>query len=264
MIRQIILRAVALTAFLLLVLLWVIDPTLSQDPVSDFLWRSVCLRFAGSIVFLMLLCSLKYRVMEKFSAKHLAVLLPCLLVVVNNLPLLSLLDGSCRVMRPDLIWLFALDCLLVGIFEELAFRGTLFLAILERRRQSTGQIVFVTVLASALFGLVHLANLAEGADVGATLLQVGYSFLIGGMCSIVLLKTGNLIFCILLHAIYDFCGGLLPTLGEGRWWDLPTVIVTAILAFAVSTWMVYTLCRVRPTDLLYFFPSTKEVDGKAE
>ena len=56
-----------------------------------------------------------------------------------------------------------------------------------------GQGVILPVLIdAALFGLWHLTNLLVGADVGATLLQVGYSFLIGGMLSAVLLKTGNI------------------------------------------------------------------------
>ena len=115
------------------------------------------------------------------------------------------------------------------------------------------------LISSALFGLIHLANLLEGAGVVETLMQVGYSFLIGGMCSIVLLKTRNILPCILLHTIFDFCGSLIPTLGSGEIWNPPTILFTAVLAVAVSVWMIYLLCGVKPeeTDCFYLKKSTE-------
>ena len=71
------------------------------------------------------------------------------------------------------------------------------------------------------------------------ILQIGYSFLIGAMCSVVLLKTRNIWLCVLLHAVYDFSGTLVPTLGAGTWWDTPTVIFTVILAVATTVYLVW-------------------------
>ena len=59
------------------------------------------------------------------------------------------------------------------------------------------------------------------------------------MCAVVLLRTRNIWLCVLLHAIYDFCGHLLPTLGGGTWWDTPTVIFTAVLAVATTAYLVW-------------------------
>ena len=109
------------------------------------------------------------------------------------------------------------------------------------------------VVSSAVFGLVHLVNLLEGAGIGPTVLQVGYSFLIGGMCAIVLLKTGNLIYCVLLHGIYDLGGGLIPTLGRGALWDTPTVILTAVLAVIVTAWLFFVLLRIEPKEADIFY-----------
>ena len=61
------------------------------------------------------------------------------------------------------------------------------------------------------------------------------------MLSIVLLKTGSIWLCIAIHAVYDFCGYLVPTLGGGEIWDAATVTITAILGVAVLVFMLYTL-----------------------
>ena len=62
--------------------------------------------------------------------------------------------------------------------------------------------------------------------------------------------------------IYDFCGGLLPTLGGGSWWDTPTVIVTAVLAVAVTAWMLILLFRTGPDEIRWMKPKgEKNNDG---
>ena len=241
-------------------MLWYAEPTYSQDVLTQTLCKSLISRVLGSVIFVSLAIFLSYRIFHRMPLSCLWVLLPCLAVVVNNLPILSLLRREAWVERWDLLGLFVADCLFIGIFEELAFRGTLFLAILEKRRGSTRQIFMTALVSSAIFGLVHLANLLEGAGVVVTLMQVGYSFLIGGMCSIVLLKSHNILPCILLHAIFDFCGSLIPTLGVGEIWNTPTIVITAVLAVVVSAWMIYVLCGVKPeeTDCFYFKKSTEK------
>jgi len=234
-------------------LLWYTDPTYSQDELTQTLCKSLISRLLGSLIFFSLSIFLSYRVLHAMPKSCILVILPCLAVVINNLPILALIRNEAWLERWELFGLFVADCLLIGVFEELAFRGTLFLAILEKHRGSTKQIFLTTLISSALFGLVHLANLLEGAGVVATLMQVGYSFLIGGMCAIVLLKSRNILPCILLHAVFDFCGSLIPTLGDGRIWNPPTIIVTAVLAVAVSVWMIYVLCGVKPADTDCFY-----------
>ncbi len=255
--RDLVCRIGALLAAAAFVAFWIIDPTFSEEPTVQRLIRSVISRLLGSLVFVFVLCYLQYRCFGRPRWSKLWVLIPAFAVAVNNLPILALINGTARVDRPQLLPLFIADVLMIGVFEELAFRGVLFPVLLEKRRSSTSEIFWTTLISSALFGLIHLANLAEGAGFGATLMQVGYSFLIGGMCAIVLLKTGNLFFCILLHAVYDFGGGLIRTVGSGRLWDTPTVILTAVLAVAVIAWMLWILFRVKPEETDSFFTPKK-------
>lgn len=251
--RDRILRICAAAAAVLFVVFTVVDPKLSADDTTQNLLRSTLSRVLGSAVFLFVLLYQRNRLFAKPTAACLPAFLPALAVVVNNFPILSAAGGDAYLIRPELVPLFALDAWMIGVFEEIAFRGVLFPLLLENRRGTTRQIFRTTVAVSAVFGLVHLVNLIEGAGIGPTLLQVGYSFLIGGMCSIVLLKSGNLLLCILLHAVYDFCGGLYPALGAGSWWDTPTVIWTAVLGTAVFVWMMRILMHIKPeeADRLY-------------
>ena len=247
-------RVVVLLGIAVFCVVWFLDPVYSADEKTQILIQSVVTRGLGSIIFVALTVFLGFRILHQPARGWWMAFLPSLAVVVNNLPLIALADGSARVDKTALLPLFLLECLLIGLFEETAFRGTLFLLILEKRRGTTGQIFLTSLISSALFGLIHLANLLEGADVGATLLQVGYSFLIGGMCAIVLLKTGNLLFCILLHAVFDVGGGLLYTVGSGEQWNTPTVVITAVLAVLVTAWMIYLLLGVRPEETDKFYP----------
>lgn len=236
--------AVIFIALPLLLWLEMGKPTLTEDPVLAPLVTMTLTRGLGAAVFLALLLHEGYRVVHPFPKLRkgaLAVLILPMLVVINNAPLLSLAQGDAYLIHTApvyLVW-FGLECLAIGLFEELAFRGVIFLMFAERRYASRRGLFWSLILTSAVFGGVHLINALLGGGIGGVILQIGYSFLIGAMCSVVLLKTRNIWFCVLLHAVYDFCGNLLPTLGGGTWWDTPTVVFTAILAVVTTAYLVW-------------------------
>lgn len=125
-------------AFLAVMLL---DPVYSENEQMHRLIKSVVFHLLGTLVFVALLCFLRYRVLHLPSLRvWLTVVLPCLLVVVNNLPILALAWGEAQINRPELLPIFLLDCMLIGAFEELAFRATFFLTALERHRATSRQI----------------------------------------------------------------------------------------------------------------------------
>ena len=75
------------------------------------------------------------------------------------------------------------------------------------------------------------------------------------MCAVVLFKTGNLWLCVILHAVYDFSGNLMPTLGAGTWWDTPTVVFTVILAVFTTVFYVVAFLRMDPRETDRIYPS---------
>ena len=241
--------AIIVVAVPLLLWLELGKPTLTDDPVLAPLMSMTLTRLIGAAVFLSLLLYEGYHVLHPFQKpfwKGLLFTLPPFLVVVNNMPILSMIWGDAYLVHKApvyLIW-FAAECLAIGLFEEFAFRGVIFLMLAEKRHTTRKGLFWSLILTSAIFGGVHLLNVLMGAGIGPVILQIGYSFLIGAMCSVVLLKTRNIWICVALHAIYDFCGTLMPTLGAGTWWDTPTVVFTAVLAVVTAAYLVWQFFRL--------------------
>ena len=149
----------------------------------------------------------------------------------------------------DVLFLF-LYCMSVGLLEEFVFRGLIFSTLAGVFPNTKKGLLQTFFLSSCLFGFVHLLNIFAGAGVGETLLQVGYSILTGGLFAFVLIKTKNLLCCAGVHAIYNFCGLLLSEqgLGSGVVFDLPTVIVTALLAVITTVMVLYQLFHLQDAE----------------
>lgn len=225
--------------------------SLSQNETANTLIKTTVSRLLGGVIFLLLIKKMDYHIFGSREKQHLHGILlsiPALVIVVNNLPIIGLVSGNAKVTETSLIPLFALECFAIGLFEELAFRGFVFPYVMEKLTPTKKGLFFAIVISGGVFGLIHLLNVFAGASLPATLLQIGYSFLIGAMCSVVLLRTKNIWLCVILHSVYDFCGYLVPTLGEGKIWDTVTVILTATLSVAVCIYMIFLFLTVDASD----------------
>ena len=169
--------------------------------------------------------------------------LPCLMVALANFPYTALLSKSAAVDRTDLIWLFAVDCLLIGVYEEFLFRGLFQRIYGDLFTDKKNRDILTLLATSATFALWHLFNLFSGASVGATLLQVGYSFLIGAMLSAVVMRTENIWICVLLHALFDFGGLIVPTLGHGQFQDVWFWLLTAVCGVLCAAHIILYIVR---------------------
>lgn len=213
-------------------------------------------RLLGGIAFISVLINFGYRVLKPFRRpflRSLLITLPAFAVVINNLPIIPLIKGTAHIDSPAWkILLLLAECFAVAFFEETAFRGVVLLGFAEKRRGSVKGLFVSIVLSSAVFGAVHLLNVFTSSPV-AVILQIGYSFLIGAMCSVVLIRTADLWLCVILHAVFNFTGALVPTCGGGEVWDAPTVILTALIAVAVTVYMVVLFIRtpIDATDAIY-------------
>ena len=254
------LLAIAVAAPLVLYLEY--GPALTDDAVLWPILQMALTRLLAAAVFFVILLTQRYRVLHPLRrpfGASLLFILPPLAVVVNNLPILSLAAGDAYLVHsaPRYLAAFALECLAIGLFEEIAFRGVVLLTFARSRRHSHKSLLISILLSSAVFGAMHVVNLLAGAGLPDILMQIGYSFLIGAMCAVVLFKTANLWLCVALHAIYDFCGLLLPTLGGGTWWDTPTIVFTVILAVATTVYMVVAFFRMSPAEIERIYRETE-------
>jgi len=222
------------------------------DDSTRYLVSMTMTRFVGGVIFLSMLINLGYSVLNPIKKpfwRSLLVTLPAFAVAINNFPFSQIIKGGAVIDAP--VWEIALllfECLCVAFFEEMAFRGVVFLGFVRRKPQSRLWIFWSVVLSSVVFGLIHLVNLYI-SDPVSVLMQIGYSALIGAMCSVVLIKTANLWLCVMLHGVFNFGGAVVQYCGRGEIWDTFTVVFTAVLAVVTTVYLVFVFLR---TDLSIF------------
>ena len=210
-------------------------------------------RAIGGGVFITILIYLGYKVLNPFKKpfwRGVLFALPAVCVAVNNFPIYPVASGLAKITAPP--WRIAFlvaECVMVAFFEEACFRGVVFLGFLKKRRKNVKSRFIAIILSAAVFGVLHLVNMALGAPPLAVLLQVGYSFLIGAMCSVVLMKTSNIWMCVILHAVYNVGGMIIEKCGEGQRWDIFTIVITAIIAVVTTVYMVIAFFKIREQEL---------------
>lgn len=91
--------------------------------------------------------------------------------------------------------LHILTMLNVGFIEEIIFRGFLF-----RMMEKENLRAAITVNALT-FGIGHIINLLNGAELIPTLLQICYAAAVGYLFVIIFYKSGSLIPCIIAHSV---------------------------------------------------------------
>lgn len=93
--------------------------------------------------------------------------------------------------------LYVVSMLCVGFIEEILFRGFLFQALLQDNARSA------VLISSLTFGIGHIVNLLNGAEVFSTLLQICYASAIGFLFTILFYKGKSLIPCIAAHSLVN-------------------------------------------------------------
>ena len=83
----------------------------------------------------------------------------------------------------------------VGFIEEVIFRGFLF------KMMEKDNVKSAIIVSSITFGIGHIINLFNGADLIPTLLQVCYAMSIGYLFVIIFYKSKSIIPCIIAHAV---------------------------------------------------------------
>ena len=230
---------------------WLGNLFTQDEQTAGFLGLGILrILFSGVMLLLAFHMGIRKTLAARGSWRALLVALPALVVAVNNLPVVALAQGTAAVTgSAGEIAAFALQCIGVGLFEELAFRGVIFPFVLGKT--GTGKKGrFIAVLASsAAFGLLHLVNLLGGFS-GGVFLQVGYSFLIGCMLAVVMFCGGGVFTCAFIHAVYNFCGNIVYELGSGgafgNIWSPEEIVLTAVVAVAAGVFFFFALAKSKP------------------
>ena len=264
--RERILAAAMVVCIALLLVFLLVFPTVSVDIPKDKadLIETTVSRLISGVLFLLTILYMDFPLLSLHrlpSGKALLLSLPALAIAVNNFPIIGLATGLVRVVNWELFPWLLLSCIATGLFEEAAFRGVIFPLLLRstvrfsarhkpRRVSPEALAIFLAIFgASAVFALTHALNLLVGASPLSVILQIGYSFLIGGMCALVLLLTGNILIPTLIHALFNLGGYLIPTLGTGDLWDTPTVVLTVVVSLVVLVYFLVLLFKMSKEDI---------------
>lgn len=90
-------------------------------------------------------------------------------------------------------------CALVGFGEEISNRGLVVVGMRGGFPEAR-----VWLISSALFALLHAANILVGQDVGPTIQQMVFAFLVGTVFYVTRRLTGLLLVPMILHGLWDF------------------------------------------------------------
>ncbi len=150
-----------------------------------------------------------------------------------------------------------LNFILVGLFiyvaggfmEEAVFRGLVLRTLLSQG------LVRAAILSSMIFAAVHLLNLAAGANLAATILQVIVAFLMGLAFVAPLAVTRNIWPLIFIHALSNFggylaVGGILNTASTSQSPTLSQAVNTLIFPMILAIFSFWLLVRTQQSNRL--------------
>ena len=224
-----------------------IPVTIIQDALANKLLCGFLSRFGMSLLFIYLLYQFggkRYLLFDRSFFKTLVWSLPCFMVAFINFPYSALINGTASIARMDLMGLYILYVFGIALLEELIFRGVAIMVIGDLLKGKRHKPLLTALFSSLFFSLFHLTNLFVGADIGSVMLQCLYTFLIGGMLAVTMLKGGNVWLCVLIHALFDFGGLLIIQIGTGNPWDLVFWILTVVGGVLCAGHIMFSLLKL--------------------
>ena len=158
------------------------------------IWGLVAVTLAYSIIRYKGISKLGFRSAEKGAAKRMLYFSPLLLIALS--PFAAGVDwkGGAPFLFANLFLTLG-----IGMAEEIFFRGIICGLWLKHGT------VKAMMISSILFGLSHILNMAGGAELGETLLQICFALVYGMVFALIFAESGSIIPCVLLHALHDFC-----------------------------------------------------------
>jgi len=161
-----------------------------------------------------------------------------LLIIVAKISEITSLGIHARDLNFILVGLFVYVA--GGFMEEAVFRGLVLRTLLPQG------LVRAAVLSSMIFAVVHLLNLAAGANLAATILQVIVAFLMGLAFTAPLAVTRNIWPLVFIHALNNFggylvVGGLLDTAATSQSPSLGQAFGDLLIPFVLAIYSLWLL-----------------------
>lgn len=122
--------------------------------------------------------------------------------------------------------LYVISMMCAGFLEELIFRGFLFKSLCK------SNVKRAIIISGLTFGLGHIVNLLNGAELLSTILQMCYAVAIGLLFTIIFYKSKSIIPCIISHSVINS----LSTFGaeSSVIFNISVAVTMTVLALAYS------------------------------
>ena len=181
---------------MLLIVLYIIINSLCIQNFGLVDYRSVIINTIFSIGLIILMIILKrtsyYGLTKVINPKKYLYFIPLILIVSINLWNGININNS----TTEIIF-HILNMINISFIEETIFRGFLF------KMMSKDNVKTAIIVSSVTFGIGHIINLFNGADLVPTLMQVCYAISIGYLFVTIFHKSKSLIPCIITHALVN-------------------------------------------------------------
>ena len=117
-----------------------------------------------------------------------------------------------------------LSFMLVGVAEEIIFRGLLF-----NGMKRTGSLTAAVIVSAITFGMGHIVNLLTGHATGETLVQIVFAVAWGFLFTFAYLKGGSLLPCIAIHSLIDVFSVFARDNEVAHWIVIIATVLTALV-----------------------------------
>lgn len=184
------------TCCILLIVLYVVVNSYCMQNFGIEDYRSTIINTVFSIVVLILIKSLNkmsyYGLTKVTNWKDYLYFIPLVLILSTNLWTGININNSYSE-----ILFHILTMLNIGFLEEIIFRGFLF------KMMEKDNVKSAIIVSSITFGIGHIVNLLNGADLVPTLLQISYAISLGFLFVIIFYKSKSLVPCIIAHFLIN-------------------------------------------------------------
>lgn len=184
------------TICILLIVLYVVINSYCMQNFGIEDYRSTIINTVFSIIVIILIKSLNkmsyYGLTKVTNWKDYLYFIPLVLIISTNLWTGININNSYSE-----ILFHILTMLNIGFLEEIIFRGFLF------KMMEKNNVKSAIIVSSITFGIGHIVNLLNGADLVPTLLQICYAISLGYMFVIIFYKSKSLVPCIIAHFLIN-------------------------------------------------------------
>ena len=181
---------------ILLIIVYIISNSFCMQNFGMTNYKTTIVNFVLTIIIMAFIIKnnlIEYFRLKKFSVdKKYLYFIPLLLIMSVNLWTGININNTFKE-----ITFYILTMILVGFLEEIIFRGFLY------KMMAKDNIKSAEIVTSITFGIGHIINLLNGAEIIPTLLQICYAISIGFLFVTILRVSESLWPCIITHSIVN-------------------------------------------------------------